>query len=165
MDDGFHKFSSFPTVQHLFLGLNHIIAAKSSSILASIQNPRHFSHGFRGSVPPGTSWRGTDACGAGIRPGGRGRILRLRHPNGSKSSSCLASKSFCDDETFAKTDENRVSWCIMYLKSWILYGCFHKWGYPQHNHPFKIGIFQYKPSSYWATPISGNLRIVYDIHM
>ena len=27
-------------------------------------------------------------------------------------------------------------------------------GYPQINHPFAIGIFHYKPSSYWGTPMT-----------
>ena len=41
------------------------------------------------------------------------------------------------------------------------------WGYPQENHPFLDGIFHYKPSSTWGTPIYGNLhmadiRIIHD---
>ena len=38
-----------------------------------------------------------------------------------------------------------------------IYGGFHKWGYPQIIH-FNW-IFPYKPSSYWGTPIYGNLHI------
>ena len=38
------------------------------------------------------------------------------------------------------------------------------WGFPKiglpPNHPFLDGIFPYKPSSYWGTPINGNPHMI-----
>ena len=50
-------------------------------------------------------------------------------------------------------DSPWIRWCGT-LK---LHGGFHKGGYPQIIHCFfLIGIFPYKPSSYWGFPICGN---------
>ena len=42
----------------------------------------------------------------------------------------------------------------------VVYGDFHKWGYPQSSSTSNDGMFHYKPTSYRGTPIYQNPHMV-----